>query len=168
MRNMEMDDEGIERSRYNKIFRLGKALYVCKEKVKFPILMKTDKDGIMKEKTIANLIDSDEVTFLCGEETLVEWKTTLYFGRRKLEFKEKKKEVPLIKESHLLVKLERGDGLIKNIQGWADLVKNSEPKTIESPPPGDKSSHNLTTGSSGESPKQALSLIYLTICVVVS
>ena len=55
------------------------------------------------------------MTFLCGEETLVEWKTTLYFGRRKLGFEEEKKEVPLIKESNLLVKLELGDDLIKNI-----------------------------------------------------
>ena len=88
MRNMEMEDEGVERSEDSKRFRLGKTLYVSKEKVKFPILMKTDKDGIIKEETTANVIDSDEVTFLCGEETLVEWKTTLYFGRRKLGFKE--------------------------------------------------------------------------------
>ena len=115
MRNMEMDDEGIERSEDNKRFRLSKTLYVSKEKVKFPILMKTDKDGLIKEEITVNIIDSDEVTFLCGEEMLVEWRMTLYFRRRKLGFEENKKEVPLIKESHLLVKLERGDDLSKNI-----------------------------------------------------
>ena len=36
----------------------------------------------------------------------MEWKTILDFGERKLGFKEKQKDVELIKGSHLLVKLE--------------------------------------------------------------
>ena len=53
-----------------------------------------------------NLIDSEEVTFLCGEETLKGWNTTLDFGEQKLEFKDQEKKVRLMKESHLMAKLE--------------------------------------------------------------
>ena len=64
---------------------------------------------------------------------------------------------------------DRGEDLIKNIQGWADLVKNLEPNSDESctlsgtltrlsTPPGDKSSHSSMIRSSGDSPKQAVDL----------
>ena len=53
------------------------------------------------------MIESDEVNFLCGKETLKEWKTVLDFEDNKLGFKGKKeKEINLIKGSHMLVKLE--------------------------------------------------------------
>ena len=68
--------------------------------------MKTDKNDLIKREVTANIIDSDEVTFLCGEETLMKWNTTLDFAERKLGFKENDKAVELIKRSHLLVKLE--------------------------------------------------------------
>ena len=79
---------------------------MSKEKVTFPVWMKTDEDDILEEEVTANVIDSNEVAFLCGEETLSDWRTTLYFGRRKLRFERKEKEVPLIRDKHLLVKLE--------------------------------------------------------------
>ena len=41
------------------------------------------------------MIESDEVNFLCGKETLKEWKTVLDFEDSKLGFKEKNKEKPL-------------------------------------------------------------------------
>ena len=146
MRDMEIDDAEVERSDDNWRFRLERTLYISKEKVKFPVLMKTDGDSFIKKDVTVNVIESDEVTFLCGEETLVDWNTTLYFSKRRLGFDEDEKEVVLIKESHLLVRLEqvggrkipraeieeeqpqdRGEDLVKNIRGWADLVKNSGP-----------------------------------------
>ena len=54
----------------------------------------------------ANVIESNEVNFLCGDETLQKWKTILDFEDRKLGFKETKKMVDLTKKSHLVVKLE--------------------------------------------------------------
>ena len=68
--------------------------------------MKTDNNNFVKRDVTANIIESNEVNFLCGEETLMDWKTILDFADRKLGFKEKNKAVDLIKGSHLLVKLE--------------------------------------------------------------
>ena len=69
-------------------------------------MMKTGGNNFINKEVTANMIASDEVTFLCGEETLVKWRTTLSFRKRKLGFKEHEKEVQLIKGSHLLAKLE--------------------------------------------------------------
>ena len=49
--------------------------------------MKMYKNDIKQEVT-ANVIESDEVTFLCGKEILMEWKMVLDFEDRKLGFKE--------------------------------------------------------------------------------
>ena len=106
LKEAKVDDEEVERSGSNRRFRLGKTLYISVEKVKFPVMMKTDGDDLVKWEVTADVIESDEVTFLCGEETLMNWRTTLDFRERKLGFKEIKKEVQLIKESHMLVKLE--------------------------------------------------------------
>ena len=46
------------------------------------------------------------MTFLCGELTLMEWKTVLDFAEQKLGFKEQEKNVMLVKGSQLLAKLE--------------------------------------------------------------
>ena len=137
-----MDDGGIERSMDSKRFRLGRTLYVSKEKVTFPVWMKTGEDDILEEEVTANVIESSEVAFLCGEETLSDFRTTLYFGRRKLRFEREEKEVPLIRERHLLVKLEsvrgqEGKPAYKKTRGLAGHVKNSEPNTsTRSPLPG--------------------------------
>merc|ERR1712237_112131 len=84
----KVDSEEMTKSSSNRRFRLGKTPYISTEKV------------------TANVINSNEVNFLCGEETLVDWRTVLNFEDRKLGFKEKDKRVDLIKRSHLVVKLE--------------------------------------------------------------
>ena len=65
-----------------------------------------DKGDLIKREVTANIIESEEVTFLCGEQTLMEWKMVLDFAEQKLGFKEQEKNVVLIKGSHLLAKLE--------------------------------------------------------------
>ena len=106
MKEAKVDNEEVKKSSSHQRFILGKTLYVSGEKVQFPIVMKMDKNYLIKREVIANVIDSDEVTFLCGEETLMDWKTILDFAERKLGLKENDKEVELIKGSHLLAKLE--------------------------------------------------------------
>ena len=58
-----------------------------REKVTFPIILKTDKGDSIKRIVTVDLLDSEEVTFLCGEETLKKWDTMLDFGEQKLTFK---------------------------------------------------------------------------------
>merc|ERR1712105_100619 len=80
--------------------------YISTEKVTFPIVMESDDNDFIKRNVTANIIDSNEVNFLCGEETLVDWRTVLDFEERKLGFKGPNKKVDLIKKTHLVVKLE--------------------------------------------------------------
>merc|ERR1712237_88403 len=68
--------------------------------------MKTDDDDLIRRDVTANVIESDEVNFLCGEETLKGWKTILDFEDRKLGFKDVSKMVELTRQSHLVVKLQ--------------------------------------------------------------
>merc|ERR1712237_283242 len=103
----KVDNEEIVKSSSNRRFRLGKTPYISTEKVTFPVVMKTDDNDFMKRNMTANLIQSDEVNFLCGEETLRDWRTVLDFEERKLGFKDPQfQKVDLIKKSHLVVKLE--------------------------------------------------------------
>merc|ERR1712030_173649 len=102
----KVDNEEIVKSSSNQRFRLGKTPYLSTEKVTFPVVIKTDDNDFMKRSVTANVIQSNEVNFLCGEATLVDWRTVLDFEDRKLGFKEQKKRVDLIKRSHLVVKLE--------------------------------------------------------------
>merc|ERR1712030_75877 len=102
----KVDNEEIVKSSSNRRFRLGKTPYMSTEKVTFPVVMKTDDNDFIKRDVTANVIESNEVNFLCGEETLVDWRMILDFEDRKLGFKEQKKMVNLIKRSHLVVKLE--------------------------------------------------------------
>ena len=37
--------------------------------------MKTDADNFVKREVVANVIITYEVNFLCGKETIKEWKT---------------------------------------------------------------------------------------------
>merc|ERR1712074_396073 len=102
----KVDNEEISKSSSNRRFRLGKTPYISTEKVTFPVVIKTDDNDFMKRIVTANVIQSNEVNFLCGEETLVDWRTVLDFEEKKLGFKDPQKKVDLIKESHLVVKLE--------------------------------------------------------------
>ena len=67
---------------------MGKTVYLSGKEVIFPIVMKTDKDDFVKREVVANVIYSEEVNFLCGKETIKEWKTNVYFEDDKIEFKE--------------------------------------------------------------------------------
>ena len=105
---------------------MGKTPYVSTEKVKFPVVMKTDQDDFIKREVTANVIESDKVNFLCGKATLKEWKKVLDFEESKLGFKEKNKEVDLIKGSHMLVKLElvgkwKDEDAVLLVKGEKDL-----------------------------------------------
>merc|ERR1712030_127714 len=75
----KVDNEDIVKSSSNRRFRLGKTPYISTEKVTFPVVMKTDDNDFMKRNVTTNVIQSNEVNFLCGEETLVDWRTVLDF-----------------------------------------------------------------------------------------
>ena len=55
--------------------------------VAFPIVLKTDEQDFVRREIVANVINLDEVNFLCGKETIKEWKTKVDFGEDKLELK---------------------------------------------------------------------------------
>ena len=42
--------------------------------------MKTENDDYIKKSVMANVIDSDEVNFLCGKETTKGWKIKVKYG----------------------------------------------------------------------------------------
>merc|ERR1712237_38114 len=84
----KVDSEEMTKSSSNRRFRLGKTPYISTEKVTFPVVIKTDDNDFMKRNVTANVIQSNEVNFLCGEETLVDWRTVLDFEDRKLGFKD--------------------------------------------------------------------------------
>ena len=92
LKEAKVNNEEVEKSSSNQRFRLGKTPYVSSEKVKFPVVMKTNENDFIKREVTANVIDYDEVNFLCGKETLKEWKTALDFEEDKLRFKEKEKK----------------------------------------------------------------------------
>ena len=108
IKEAKVDETDIVKKGCARRFRLGKTLYVNNVEVTFPIVMKTDKNDFIKRNVVANVIDSKEVTFLCGKKTVKDWKTTLDFSEDKLEFKEKDKSVNLMvsEGGHMLAKLE--------------------------------------------------------------
>merc|ERR1712237_115679 len=106
MEEAKVGKENIRQTSSNRRFRLGKTPYVSTRKVTFPIVMKTDDDDLIRRDVTANVIESDEVSFLCGEETLKAWKTMLDFEQEKLGFKDANKMVQLTRQSHLVVKLQ--------------------------------------------------------------
>merc|ERR1711984_68686 len=106
MEEAKVGDESIKQESNSRRFRLGKTLYISTKKVTFPVVMKTDDNDLLKREVTANVIESNEVNFLCGDETLKGWKTTLDFEEEKLGFKECKKTVQLERKSHLVVQLQ--------------------------------------------------------------
>ena len=71
--------------------------------------MKTEDEDYVKKNVTANVINSEEVNFLCGRETTKGWKIKVDMEDDKLEFKEQDKNMK-IEESgggHQLVKLEK-------------------------------------------------------------
>ena len=69
--------------------------------MKFPVQVRTEKGELVERQVSANVIESRGVSFLCGEETLVDWKVKLHFGRRRMMFGECKDGVELSRGSHL-------------------------------------------------------------------
>merc|ERR1711905_20449 len=67
MKEAKIYQSEVERTSSNQRFRLGKTPYVSSEKVKFPVVMKTNMNDFIKREVIANVIESDEVNFLCGK-----------------------------------------------------------------------------------------------------
>ena len=53
---------------------MGKTMYLIEIKVTFSIVMKTEDNDYRKKSVTANVIDSDEVNFLCGKKTTKGWK----------------------------------------------------------------------------------------------
>ena len=109
---------------------MGKTLYLSKDKVYFLVVLKTDKGDLIKREVTANIIESEEVTFLCGEQTLMEWKTVLDFAEQKLGFKEQGKNVVLVKGSNLLAKLELV-GRWKDEEAVFLVEKEKDPQSIK-------------------------------------
>ena len=105
LKEMKLDEDDVRRMRDDWRFKLGRMTYRSTEVVTFPVRMRTDLGGLKDMKVTSNVIDLDEVNFLCGENTLMDWRVTIYFGRRKLKF-EDRNELDLIKRSHLAVKME--------------------------------------------------------------
>merc|ERR1711984_75907 len=106
MEEAKVGDESIIKTSSNRRFRLGKTPYLSTKKVTFPVVMKTDDDDLIRRDVTAHVIESNEVNFLCGEETLKGWKTILDFEEEKLGFKEEEKMVQLTRKSHLVVQLQ--------------------------------------------------------------
>ena len=48
LKEAKVDSKKVQKSSSNRRFRLGKTPYVSTEKVKFPVVMKTDKDDFIK------------------------------------------------------------------------------------------------------------------------
>ena len=59
-------------------------------------MVSIDEEDLIKREVTANVIESDEVNFLCGEETLQGWRTILDFEDKKLGFKGINKMVEFI------------------------------------------------------------------------
>ena len=104
IKEAKVEDESIVKASSNRRVRLRKTPYISTEKVTFPIVIKTDDDDLIKREVTANVIESDEVNFLCGEETLQGWRTVLNFEDKKLGFKGIEKMVELKKQGNLGVK----------------------------------------------------------------
>ena len=80
--------------------------------------MKTENDDYVKKSVMANVINADEVNFLCGRETTKGWKN-------KVDMEEDKKE---LKEQGQIVKLKESEGghqLVKFEQVTIDFDEES-------------------------------------------
>ena len=93
LKEAKVDDKEVQKSSSNRQFRLGKTPYISTEKVTFPVVMKTDNDDFIKRDVTANIIESKEINFLCGEGTLMDWKTILDFADRKLDLKKRTRQL---------------------------------------------------------------------------
>ena len=88
LKEMELDDDDMERMRDDQSFKLGRRTYKSTEMVRFLVRVRTELGGLKDLEVKANVINSDEVNFLCGENTLMDWSATIYFRKRKLRFED--------------------------------------------------------------------------------
>ena len=79
-----------------------------KEEV-FPIVIKVEEDDLIRREITVSIIDSEEITLLCGKKTLTEWKTALYFVAEKLKFNDNGKNTKLMlsEGGHMLINMEK-------------------------------------------------------------
>ena len=88
LQDAKVDEESVKRKSCARRFRMGKTVYLSKIEVTFPIVMKTENNDYIKKSVTENVIDSDEVNFLCGKATTKRWKIKVDMEEDKLEFKE--------------------------------------------------------------------------------
>jgi hypothetical protein len=71
--------------------------------------VKVEDVGYIKRELTANIIETDDLSFLCGRKTLEEWNAKLDFKARRLEFVDKGKSTKLemSEGGHLLMNLEK-------------------------------------------------------------
>ena len=150
----EVGDERIRKASSNRRFRLGKTPYISKEKVTFPVVMKADDDDQIKQEVTAHVIESDEVNFLCGEETLQKWRTVLDFEDKKIRFKGIEKRVKIDKQGHLVVKLQRGETR-KEDETVFLVAEEKAPKICQTDEPNKKSPPAASFKRVGEKEKNA-------------
>ena len=62
----------------------------------FPTVLKTDENAFVRREIEANVINLDEVNFLCGQKSIKEWRPKVGFEDDKLEMKGKDKNMEFI------------------------------------------------------------------------
>ena len=97
LRDAKVSDEDVKRTSCARHFKLGKRVYVSGVEVEFPMVLKMDENDFVKRRITANVIESDEVNFLFGKETIKEWRTKVDFEDDRLKFKGKDKSIELAK-----------------------------------------------------------------------
>ena len=88
-RDAKVSYEDIKKKGSARRFRMGKTLYESFTEVTFLVVMKMDADDFLNKDVVAYVINSDEVNFLCGKETIKGWKCKVDFEDDKFELKEK-------------------------------------------------------------------------------
>ena len=108
LQDAKISQKKIKRENCARRFRMGQTVYLSDTRVTFPIVMKTEDKDYVKRNLVANLINLDEVNFLCGKETNKGWKTKVDMKEHKLEFRDQDKVVELWESEgcHKLAKLE--------------------------------------------------------------
>ena len=74
LKDTKVDERDVKRKNCTRRFRMGKTVYLSKIEVTFPIVMRTENDDYVKKIVTANVINADDVNFLCGRETQKGWK----------------------------------------------------------------------------------------------
>ena len=70
LQDAKISQEEIKRENCARRFRMGLTVYLSDTRVTFPIVMKTEDKDYVKRNLVANLINSDEVNFLGGKQTI--------------------------------------------------------------------------------------------------